>query len=661
MSLTARYFDGPGDELTKPSLATLFPTAQVVTVAVVAALFRLLFWTLAQDSAFLHTPVVDGSFFDIWARTLAAGQVFQAQPFFKPPLYAYLLSGLYRLGLGLTGVFVVQMLVGVVSCALTLALARVIWSARVAFAAALITALLPILPFFEVQLLAESWTLALTLTALLPVMLVISGRVPPRVWPLGVGGLSLGLAALGRPNLMLVLVVLAGCLWWWGRCEGRLPLVKILPLVVGFVIAISPATWHNLRHGDFVPISANLGMNLYTGQSDGADGVSAVPVGVLWDDLQLRSQQAGGQGPVASSRFLVRATLRWMAEHPGRTLGLWFKKAVLLVNAREGRNNINPMWLAQRDGVFVLARWWPATWLMLPFAIVGLVGAGRGAAPAWLLKWVVLSQAAAIIPFFVTARFRAPLLPFVAMFAAAGAVLLIAAVRARRWLPVAGLVAAMVVVNIDWYDLGAERWLARDHFNQAFIYSRAYGARAPDPARAEHHYRRALALAPDDVDANEQFGAWLLARAQPLVAEGRAAAARGRAPQAETAFIEAEHLLHEARGLHEHAIAVFPRSFRSWANLATCQMWLADIRAARSRILLATGDEPAAATLAREALGLYQQAVDSLQAGLKINRAQADSRRQLQMIWPAVLELPDLDPAIGRVQAQLRQRRESGR
>ena len=169
MSLSARYFGGAGGELTKPSFATLFPTAQVVTVAVVAALFRLLFWTLAKDSAFLHTPVVDGSFFDIWARTLADGRVFQDQVFFKPPLYAYLLSFLYRLGLGLTGVFALQMLVGVVSCGLTLALGRIVWSARVAFVAALITALLPILPFFEVQLLAESWTLALTLAALLPV------------------------------------------------------------------------------------------------------------------------------------------------------------------------------------------------------------------------------------------------------------------------------------------------------------------------------------------------------------------------------------------------------------------------------------------------------------------------------------------------------------
>jgi len=661
MSLSARYFGGPGDELAQPSFGTLFPTAQVVTVAVVAALFRLLFWTLAKDSAFLHTPVVDGSFFDIWARTLADGRVFQDQVFFKPPLYAYLLSVLYRLGLGLTVVFALQMLVGVVSCGLTLALGRIVWSARVAFAAALITALLPILPFFEVQLLAESWTLALALAALLPVLLVISGRIRPRAWPLGAAGLLLGLAALGRPNLMLLVVVLAGCLWWWGRRAGRLPLAKILPLIAGFVIAISPATLHNLGHGDVVPTSANLGMNLYTGQSDFADGVSAVPVGVLWDDLQLRSQQAGGQGPVAPSRFLVRETLQWMTKNPGRTLGLWFKKAVLVCNAREGRNNINPMWLAQEDGVIVLSRWWPATWLMLPFAIVGLVWAGRGNAPVWLLKWVVLSQAAAIIPFFVTARFRAPLLPLLAMFAVSGVVLLIEAVRARRWLPVAVLLVAVVVVNVDWYDLGAERWLARDHFNQAFIYSRAYGERAPDPARAEHHYRRALALAPDDVDANEHFGVRLLVRAQPLVDDGKAAAAQGRATRAMAAFAAADPLLREARGLHEHALEVFPRSFRSWANLATCQMWLADIRSVRARMRLANGDEPAATSLALESLALYQQAVDNLQEGLKVNRAQPESGRQLQLIWPAVLELPDLDPAIARVQAQLRQRMESGR
>lgn len=661
MSLSDRFFAGSGGELAKPSVASLFPSAQVLTVIAVAVIFRALYWSLASGSNFMHTPVVDGSFFDIWARTLAEGRVFQAQPFFKPPLYAYLLSFLYKMGLGMTGVFVLQMVVGTINCALALAIGRIAFSPHQAFAGAIITALLPILPFFETQLLAESWTLALTLGALLPVLLMVSGKAKPSAKYLALAGALLGLAALGRPNLMLLVVVLAGCLWWWGRSGGRLGPVAVAPLLIGFVIAISPATLHNIQHGEFALISANMGVNLYTGQSDFADGVSAIPVGVLWDDIQLRSQQAGARGPVASSRYLTSETLKWMGSHPGQTLGLWLKKAVLVCSGIEGRNNINPMWLAQQDGVFVLSRWWPATWLMLPFAIIGLVWAGRGSAPVWLLKWVVLSQAAAIIPFFVTARFRAPLLPMLALLAAAGFVILIQAVGKRQWLVLGAFAVALAVVNVDWYGLGHERWLARDYFNQALIQSRAYDDRLPNPLQAEKYYRQALALDNTDVDINERFGATLLGRAQPLVSQGKALVQQNNSRAAEVSFASAEVLLREAEGLHLKATEIFPRSFRSWGNLGTCQMWQADIRALRAQVRLQAGDKKGATSLALDALGRYQVAVSSLQSAVRVNQAQPDVHRQIQMIWPAVLALPAIDPAIVRIQEQLKTRMEGSR
>ncbi len=660
MSLSDRFFGGPGGELHKPSAATLFPGAQVVVVVLVAVAFRLLYWRLASGSAFMHTPVVDGSFFDIWARTLSEGRVFQDQPFFKPPLYAYLLSFFYRMGLGMSGVFALQMIVGAISCVLTLAIGRIVCRPRVAFAGAVITALLPILPFFESQLLAESWTLALTLGALVPVLLVISGQVRPRARHFALAGALLGVAAMGRPNLMLLVVLLTGCLWWWGRGGGRVRPMGVMPLLAGFLIAISPATLYNAKHGEFTLISANLGVNLYTGQSDIADGVSAIPVGVVWDDLQLRSRLAGAGGPGASSRFLTSETLAWMSRNPGRTLGLWWKKAVLVCNGLEARNNINPMWLAQQDGVFLLARWWPATWLMLPFAMVGLVWFGRGSASAWLLKWVVLSQAVAILPFFVTARFRAPLLPLLALFAAAGFVVLWRAAGERRWVPLLALAAALVVVNVDWYGLGDERWLARDHLNQGLINTRPYAGRVPDLNLAAEHFQRAVALDADDVDANERYGALFLGQAQPLLAEGEKLVSQGRIAAAESTYSRADYFLVNAQKYHTQATRIFPRSYRSWSNLGTCQMWLADVQASRSRISLEAGESKAAASFAMDALARYEDATNSLQASLKVNRSQQDVRRQIQIVWRRVLELPNLNPTIGRVQEQLKHQLEGG-
>lgn len=636
-----------------------FPVREAAILVAAALIFRVVYWLLASKSAFLHTPVVDASFFDIWARTLAAGKVFQAQVFFKPPLYAYLLSGLYQTGFSMTGVLILQMLVGAVTVLLTFAVGRAVFTLRSAFGGALITALLPIMPFFETQLLGETWTTPLTLGSLLLVLRVVNGEAGAVGRTLFFAGLLMGLAALGRPNLMLLIVAMAAWLWWQGRSGIRQPGRAFGPgsiglLLAGFLLAVSPATIHNLKYGEFSLISANLGSNLVAGNSNAADGVSAIPVGVLWDDLQLQSRQTGAGSPVQASGYLTGRALKWIAANPGRALALLGKKALLLVNAREGRNNINPVWFAREEGVFLLARWWPATWLMLPVAILGLMPFRRrrsgSQAGGNLLLWVILIQAAAILPFFVTARFRLPLLPLLALFAAAGGAVLIDLWKAgdRRALVVRlGFLAAFfVMVNVDWFRLGAESWLARDWFNQGLIHSRPYADRKPDPALAERSFRRAHELDPDEVDFNERLGAYLLGRAQPLVNAGTAGEEKNDWTRAGAAFSRAEPILREARGYHQRAADLFPRSFRSWMNLGVSAKWLGDAQAFHTRVALARDDTASARQSALAALRLYQESVQDYQRSLQINPTLADSKRSINQVFESVMALPGLDPSI---------------
>ena len=63
-----------------------------------------------------------------------------------------------------------------------------------------------------------------------------------------------------------------------------------------------------------------------------------------------------------------------MAADPLRTLGLTARRALLLLNAHEGRNNIGAAFLARTQGVVVLQRWWPGFWLVAPLALLGLFG-----------------------------------------------------------------------------------------------------------------------------------------------------------------------------------------------------------------------------------------------------------------------------------------------
>jgi tetratricopeptide (TPR) repeat protein len=621
-----------------------FPWRQAAIVAAVALAVRVLFWLPAGRSLFMQTPVVDASFFDLWARALTEGRVFQAQVFFKPPLAAYVLAALYRLGLDMPGVLVVQLGVGVVTSVLTFAIGRLVFTPRVALAGALAAAALPILPFFEAQMVAEAWTTALAQGSLLLLLLALRDRERRPVAKLAWSGLALGLAALGRPNVLIVLPVLAVWLWRQERAGRRPGWRALVPLAIGCAVALVPSTLHNLRYGAFVPVSANLGVNLLTGHNDQADGVSAIPVGVRWDGLQLEMRQRGAVTAGAVSALTTRDALRWAAAHPGRELQLLGKKALLLLNAGEGRNNINPRWLAEEEGVFVLARWWPGTWLLLPLAVGGLVFWPREPR-ADLLRWLIIVQAAAILPFFVAARFRAPLLPLGALFAAAFVAQLLAwrRVDRRRFLLALFVAAALFgVVNVDWFGLGHDRWLAADHYNLAVIHTRAFGGRQPDAALAERHFRRAIELDPDDVDARERFGSFLLTRARPDVERAASLLAAGRVAEGAAARSRAAPLLAEGARHHGRALELYPRSFRSALNLGLCRLWQGELTV----LDLNPAPTAADATVASAALAYYGLADDALQTAARIDPSWGDPRQALQDVRRRALAVPNVTPAV---------------
>ena len=299
-----------------------FPVRQAVIVAVVALVFRAVYWLLASKSLFLQTPVVDASFFDIWARTLAEGRVFQEAEFFKPPFYAYLLSWLYKAGFSLTGVLILQMLVGTLTVLLTLAIGRLVFSLTGRFRRGAGHGSPAHPAIFRNP--AAGRIVDHRADHGIPAADPAGGQGKQRRnWPNPAGrGTAYGGCRAGATKPDAGHRHRGGWLWWRGRAEQavRVSLGSLGLLLAGFLMAISPATFHNLRYGEFTLISANLGANLVAGNSDTADGVSAIPVGVHWDDLQLMSRQAGAASPASASRWLTGEAVRWMTAHPGQTL-----------------------------------------------------------------------------------------------------------------------------------------------------------------------------------------------------------------------------------------------------------------------------------------------------------------------------------------------------
>ena len=67
--------------------------------------------------------------------------------------------------------------------------------------------------------LAESLTTFLSLLALLLVLLATRRPGSPTLWQVGVAGVILGVAALGRPNLLLLPPLVAVWLWFPSRSQ----------------------------------------------------------------------------------------------------------------------------------------------------------------------------------------------------------------------------------------------------------------------------------------------------------------------------------------------------------------------------------------------------------------------------------------------------------
>lgn len=646
---------------------------EVVLVLAVALGWRLLYWLLYRSTPFYTSPIVDASFFHIWAQSIVQGQDFQPDVFFKPPLYPYVLAFLYRLiGTSLPVVFLLQTLLGTASCLLILLIGRLVFPARIASAGALIAASLPLLPFFEFQLLAETLTTFLSFLAIWQVLLADRDRTGPRRRLLLGAGLALGIAALGRPNLLVLPPILAVWVWRAPHAE-KSPRhhdptwQAALMLLVGTILALAPVTLRNARvGGTLVPVCANFGVNLWTGHHEGADGTSAVPVGVRWDDLQLRCQQAGAGSAVASSRFLSAEAMRYILDHPGRALAITVKKFAVMLSASEVRNNIGAAFLAQYEGVFMLRRWWPGFWLVGPFALVGLWGARRWVRPGQVLWLYLAALFLSVLPFFANARFRMPLLPVLALWSAAGAVDLGRAWRdwrAGRVSPGAPgrllvvLVLGALLVNVDWYDLDRPAQHARDHFYLGTIQAKGWQENPPNPRAARDQFRRAAELDPHDPDFPERHGQLLLSLAQPLAQRAESFLASRQWELATVYADSAAPLLREALVLHQRAADLLPRSFRSHSNQGTCHMWLGDGRTARAEVALAHRDTAGAVETAEQALARYNAAGRSYQQALLIWPSFPEAAGNLQLCVERILALPTLTEEIGQAQARLSESR----
>jgi len=503
----------------------------------VALAWRLLYLGRLAGTPLGGSLTEDARIYWEWSSFLLRHGPVGKNPFFMGPLYPYVLTGLRAvLGDSVPRVLVVQAVWGAAATVLLADAARRLSRPAIGIAVGVLVSFYPMAVFFDGLVLMES--LLFFLGSLL-LWLVVRERAGWRPLTAAAMGALIGLLAEGRAtSALLLLPAVPVVMGVWDGAGPRLRAGasrRVAALAGAFLLVVTPAAVRNVAVGhEWIPFTYNLGFNLYAGNNPEASGGFSTITGTQWAG---RLPEDGGRGsdgrafirasegldlsPAASSAWWAGRARGFIAAQPRRAARLGLTKLGMMWSRREYpqiENADEYAALAGPLGIPVAVSFA----LVGTFGLAGLLLAGRrGAAGRFLVVWV-LALTLAVIPFFVTDRYRHQLLPALVLLAGVTMDEAWRAWRARAPAPrrriglalTLGLVVVMLPApglsraKYEWglaLDLGT-RWLEQNRpdravkeFERALEMERAGAVRRMPGAtagieRASLYYNHATAL-----------------------------------------------------------------------------------------------------------------------------------------------------------------------
>jgi tetratricopeptide (TPR) repeat protein len=469
-------------------------------------------------------------FYNDWALRILHGQWTDHLAFYGLPLYAYLLAAIYQIA-GYT-----PFAPGLLQAGLDAGTAVLIFKlvehllagSRVLPAGNDPPAPLPALREARVfgVIAAAGWAFFLPAQAYSVVLMPTAWAVfafwflvwravrtarPASARELFLTGLVVGIVAMGVATILFLLPLL---LWPSLRKSGatdhsgwrRFPRAAAL-LFVGVAVGTSPCWLHNyIVARDPVILSAHSGINFWIGNNPDANGYPRFPPGLhagqaaLLQDSIDRAEAAAGhhlkRGEV--SVFWKNKARDYIASHPREWLRLLAVK-------------IRNLWSAfQYDDLSIITALRSAR-VLLPGISFGLVAAF--AIPGLIISWwqsprsrwiaaAIFLQVFALLPVFVTERYRLPMVPGLLIFGAIGIFTLWRSLVSLD-LKLSSVLVALLILSttiVSWPQRSRSLW-ALDAYNSGW-----QALETGDLERAEKTLRLAYAYVPTNPETNFAFG-----------------------------------------------------------------------------------------------------------------------------------------------------------
>jgi tetratricopeptide (TPR) repeat protein len=573
-----------------------------------------------DGSPFADLKLGDAQGYHLWAQKIVAGDWLGDEVFYQAPLYPYFLATVYwLLGQDVFIVRAVQILLGACSCVLIFLAGWQMFSRGAGKLAGILLALYAPAIFFD-GLIQKS---ALDLFLLCVALWLASGleRKPTSYLRWCVLGMAMGALVLTREN---ALVLVAGILFWLTlrfRGLGRQRLVLATLFLAGLAALLLPVAVRNqVVGGEFHLTTSQFGPNFFIGNHKGATGTyqALLPRRGEYRFEQLDAiavaEKAAGRSLTSGevSAYFTRRSLAYIASHPGDWLKLMGRKFGLAWNGMEMMDTEDQYTYASWSTLLRWTGYINHFGVLAPLALLGVVLTWDQRRRIWLLHLLLALYTASLVMFYVTARYRYPMVPFLLLFAAAGVTQLPGFLRASARPRIIQYAAALSLIALfcNWPPIGKPGARSATHFNIG-----AALANQGEHERAAAHYRESIALLPTAA-AHGALGALLVELGHAAEAEAQLRQALRLAPD----LTEARHVLcnllfgrgklleaaecyqellridpenalahyslgvvHERRGNREAAVAKFEHALRLKPDFAEARQRLQELQRGQER------------------------------------------------------------------------------
>ena len=412
-----------------------------------AAAVRLLHVFQIRHAPFFTMLMGDARGYDAWAQRIAGGEWMGGDVFYQAPLYPYFLGTIYTFaGRDLLTVRLVQALVGASSCALLGLAATRLFSKPAGLVAGLALALYAPAIFFDgliqksvldvffmcLALWLISRIITLDETSSNSATVAAPGSGFSRLW-LSLG-LTMGALALTRENAFVLVVVIV--IWSLTRTDSparspglRWRVKETTAFLVGLAIVLAPVAIRNYAvGGGFYLTTSQFGPNFYIGNNPKSDGTymslrfgRGAPEYERQDATELAEHALGRRlTPAEVSGYWTDRAMGFITSQPAAWVGLLGRKFRLLWNADEMLDTESQETYAEWSAALRFGSWIGHFGVLTPLALLGAWLLWPERRRLWILYGMTLAYAASVVFFYVFARYRFPLVPFLILFAAGG-------------------------------------------------------------------------------------------------------------------------------------------------------------------------------------------------------------------------------------------------